>query len=276
MFQTPDLTQSIRRRRIVTQRTHTPASFAAARRLRFSAAGSGPTTPAANDRRTPWGEPTIPSMTAVFKSTPKFDPPPVGGNTEAATHWKTKVDLFLRSNRFVRDMLDGRRPHPWVSHAKLQALGNRRTPGWTFSSSTTTSTLEWVAKQDEDLAAELDELLHFGDIVSWASLNEAIYTTVYGTLKADQRYLISGVERHDGITARQRIFEALSDPDSTEQARLYKYATKIRRQEIVPGPDPLGTYFGRIQSYWHNTAPAPVEPPAVPEADVVDTRCINS
>ena len=105
-------------------------------------------------------------------------------------------------------MLDGRRPHPWVSHAKLQALGNRRTPGWTFSSSTTTSTLEWVTKQDEDLAAELDELLHFGDIVSWASLNEAIYTTVYGTLKADQRYLISGVERHDGITARQRIFEA--------------------------------------------------------------------
>ena len=111
MFQTPALTQSIRRRRIAAQRTHTPASFAAARRLRFSAAGSGPTTPAANDRRTSWGEPTIPSMTAVFKSTPKFDPPPVGGNTEAAAHRKTKVDLFLRSNRFVRDMLDGRRPH---------------------------------------------------------------------------------------------------------------------------------------------------------------------
>ena len=78
-------------------------------------------------------------------------------------------------------MLDGRRPHPWIGHAKLQSLGNRRTPGWVFSPSTTTSTLEWVAKQDEDLAAELDELLHFGDIVSWSSLNEAIYTTVYGT-----------------------------------------------------------------------------------------------
>ena len=210
-------------------------------------------------------------MTAVFKSTPKFNPPPVGGDPEAAIHWKTKLDLFLRSNRFVRDMLDGRRPHPWIGHAKLQSLGNRRTPGWVFSPSTTTSTLEWVAKQDEDLATELDELLHFGDIVSWGSLNEAIYTTVYSTLKTNQRYLISGVEHHDGITARQQIYDALTDPDSTEQARLFKYATKIRRQEIVPGPDPIGTYFGRIQSYWHDTSPAPGEPPAVPEADVVGT-----
>ena len=139
MFQTPALTQAIRRRRAASRQIHTPASFATSRRLSFAAAASESSTEH-EDKLTPWGEHTIPTFSAVFKTTPKFKPPPLGGDYEEAAHWKTKMDLFLRSNRYVRDIIDGRRQHPWLHHEKLRALGESRATGWTFTASTTTST----------------------------------------------------------------------------------------------------------------------------------------
>ena len=146
MYRTPALTQQIRRRRNSAQRLHTPKTFAAARALRFSSNdANAASTP---DLDTPWGTPDIPKLTTVFKTSPTFGSPPLGGTSEAALHWKTCVDLHLRSSRFVRDIIDGRRSHPWADHPRLQALGSEHTDNYTFKPSTTASTLEWVAVRD--------------------------------------------------------------------------------------------------------------------------------
>ena len=167
-------------------------------------------------------------------------------------------------------MITGRRPHPFVGHAELQALARRATsnPSWTFDTSTTEQTLEWVATQQPELAAELDELYRFGDVVSYASIQDAIYTVVYNAIGKNV-HVLAECEPSDGITARNMVRSALQSAWDTDPASAaFKTTTDMRELQITTGPEPIAEYFGKLRTLWDQTAQGGARQKH-PESDVV-------
>ena len=173
MFQSPALRRAISERRKARKLSfHSPATFRAA------ADGDAK----AKQRITPWGESTIPKISSLFKTSPQLPVFPLGTHDPIkARNWRTVTDMYLRQSHYVSALLSGRRPHPWADHQPLLTLGRKhfKDNSWVFDPTTTAATLLWVAEKDPPIAGELDELLHFGDIVSWASIQDTIFSIIY-------------------------------------------------------------------------------------------------
>ena len=187
MLQSPALTKAIAARRKARKlKLHSPTTF--------HAAANGDTT-AKTTNITPWGEPKIPHLSSIYKTPPLLGKFPLGTHDPIQSrNWRIMMDMYLRQSHYAAALVTGRREHPWTDHTGLHDLGRQHFNeiDWVFDPTTTATTLLWVAEKNPTLAGELDELLHFGDIVSWASLQDAIYSVIYRAIGTQTRWETMG------------------------------------------------------------------------------------
>ena len=238
---------------------HTPQTYRLSRRrLRKS------TTDNANDESEtnqydshilPWEEASK-GPQSLFKSAPPMIKYPTGiTDPNQIRFYKIRIDGYLRSSPAVRQIIDGRRQHPFLKHTTLNDFAaSKGIPNYVFDTAKTFTTIKWVEESDTTLASELKDLYNFGGIYSYSSINEQIYMTYFSTLNPNTSggdlHIISSCEQYDGMTARKLILESLRTLRTGDiSTTAYRHSKKISNARLPMRIGGAAAYFGVIDEH---------------------------
>ena len=220
----------------------------------------------------PWEE-VIEGPQSLFKTRPPTIKYPTGVTDPNQIRFYTiTMEGFLRSSPAVKQVIDGRRAHPFTNYKPLYDFAaSQGMTKYTFDTSTTFNTIKWVTKHDPTLATQLKEAYNFGGIYSYSSINESIYMTYFTTLNpatsGGDLHIISSCEQYDGITARMLIMNSLRTLRTGDiSTTAYRHSKKISLASLPMRIGGAAAYFGVIDE--HRDALMNMDQP-LPDTEIV-------
>ena len=190
-------------------------------------------------------------ITSLFRSAPpKLKYPAGSRNEDINKRFCKRMDHYLFRSFQVRDVLMGKRPHPFSSYKPLQRYWqDRGIEDWTFDTTKTFSTLDAIQQNgDETFHQEISDLLWFGGVVSYGNILRETYAILYGWISEQDLPDLEGLcEEDDGCTFREIIIKSLRTvrPQHTQEliARLYR---KLDKTALVMRPGGMTAYFAKL------------------------------
>ena len=129
----------------------------------------------------PW-ETAAGSTTSLYKSSPPDLHYPADSRDERVNNrFLRQMDMYLFKNYQVRAVLTGERQHPFSDYPRLNEYwANLGYQDYNFSTDTTFDTLDAIRENgDIDFHHELQELLWFGDVLSYGNILRETYAIIY-------------------------------------------------------------------------------------------------
>ena len=203
-----------------------------------------------NELTLPWEEPGSKS-TALFKAEPPKLVYPAGSRDEDVNkRFTKKMDHYLFKSVHVRNVLIGKRPHPFRNYDRLTEYWRTRgLHDWVFRNDQTFATLSAIKDNgDVDFHDELVELLWFGGSVSYGNIMRQVYAILYGWIDDDHLPDLEGLcEENDGITFRTVIIDSLRLVRVKHtQEIINSLYEKLDGTKLVMRVGGMAAFFGRL------------------------------
>jgi hypothetical protein len=239
---------------------HSPKTLKASRKRKLSTTETGDASGAddVNEYENyvlPWEDATEGPQTLFKKGAPKIKYPAGSKDTNKIGFYITTIDGFLRSSPVVKQILEGRRPHPFHEYEDLTSFAEAKgITDYEFNEAETVKTICWVKEENEALSTELENLYNFGGVYSYASVSEQIYMTYFNTLNPDTNggdlHLLSSCEKYDGSTARKLIMDSLRTLRVGDvSSAAYKHSEKISAARLPMRSGGADAFFGVIDEH---------------------------
>ena len=203
-----------------------------------------------NELVLPWAEPGTSSATLFKNAPPKLKFPAGSRDEDVNKRFLKNMDHYLFQSIHVYNIVEGKRPHPFISYEPLQRYWHDQgRKNWAFRTNETFAMLDAIkANGHSNFYSELIELLWFGGSLSYGNIMRQVYAILYGWIDKDDLPEYEGLcEEDDGISFRTALIKVLRVVRVKHRQviidRLYE---QLDTTELVMRPGGMAGYFGRI------------------------------